>query len=442
MTSSGVRRIHLDAVGGVAGDMFVAALLDAFPGLAPRVLADARAVLPEGVGTPFLRAGLSGGLAVRRFGLEGGHSHSHSHTHSAHPSLALLAGLDPATQTSPAVLVEALGPRVEPGEEGARGSGKPAHHHSHTHGAGTYCDMVTRIEAARLSAGTAGHALAILGLIAQAESALHRVPLDEVHFHEIADWDSLLDVIAAGSLAAALEGAAWSVSPLPLGGGLVRTQHGLLPVPAPATAALLADFDWRDDGIAGERVTPTGAAILKHLARCGRPAGGRLVASGTGAGTRDLPGMPNVLRVLVFEPVADDGDVVTVLECEIDDMTGEEIGTAMELLRGEPGVLDASFGPRFGKKGRPMVALRLLVRPDSAEAVAQACFAQTSTLGLRRRDERRLVLPRAAEEVAGVAVKRAARPGGATVKAESDALTGDTLAARRVLKQRVERGDE
>lgn len=117
MNSSGVRCIHLDAVGGVAGDMFVAALLDAFPGLAPRVLADARAVLPEGVGTPFLRAGLSGGLAVWRFGLEGGHSHSH--THSAHPSLALIAGLDPATQASPAVLVEALDPRVEPGDEGA-----------------------------------------------------------------------------------------------------------------------------------------------------------------------------------------------------------------------------------------------------------------------------------------------------------------------------------
>ena len=135
MTSSGVRRIHLDAVGGVAGDMFVAALLDALPGLAPRVLADARAVLPEGVGTPFLRAGLSGGLAVRRFGLEGGHSHSH--THSAHRSLALMAGPDPATQTSPAVLVEALDPRVEPGDEGKRGSGEPAHHQSPTHGAGT-----------------------------------------------------------------------------------------------------------------------------------------------------------------------------------------------------------------------------------------------------------------------------------------------------------------
>lgn len=306
--------------------------------------------------------------------------------------------------------------------------------------------MVDRIEAASLSAGTAGHAVAILALLAEAEAAIHRVPVEEVHFHEIADWDSLLDVVAAGSLAAALEGAEWTVSPLPLGGGLVKTQHGLLPVPAPATAALLADFDWRDDGIAGERVTPTGAAILKHLARCGRPAGGRLVVSGTGAGTRDLPGMPNMLRALVFEETLAEaevlsGDVVAVIECEIDDMTGEEIGTATERLRAEPGVLDVSLSHRFGKKGRPVVALRLLVRPDCIDAVARACFAQTSTLGVRLREERRLTLKRTAGESAGVAVKRAARPGGATVKAESDALTGDTLAARRALKQRAERGD-
>lgn len=397
-----MRRIHLDAVGGVAGDMFVAALLDAFPQLVGRVLADAAAVLPDGAGTPFLREGLSGGLAVRRFGLA---IEAHAHETTPHDH-------------------------------------EPAHHHSHAlHGAGTYRDMRARIAAARLSAGTAEHACAILALIAQAEAALHRVPVDEVHFHEIADWDSLLDVVAAGSLAGALEGAEWTVSPLPLGGGLVKTQHGLLPAPAPATAALLDGFDWRDDGVAGERVTPTGAAILTHLARPGRSPGGRLAASGTGAGTRDLPGMPNVLRVLVFEGAAPDGDVVAVLECEIDDMTGEEIGTATERLRAEEGVLDVSFDQRFGKKGRPMVALRLLARPDRAEAAARACFAQTSTLGLRLREERRLILERAAGEVDGVAVKRAARPGGDTVKAESDALTGDTLSARRAQKQRAERGD-
>ena len=124
------------------------------------------------------------------------------------------------------------------------------------------------------------------------------MPVDEVHFHEIGDWDSLMDVMAAGSIAAALEGARWSVSALPRGGGLVRTRHGLLPVPAPATARLLDGFTWRDDGIGGERVTPTGAAILRHLvgAAAARGVVGRLQGTGTGAGTRELPGQPNILR--------------------------------------------------------------------------------------------------------------------------------------------------
>ena len=141
--------------------------------------------------------------------------------------------------------------------------------------------MVARIEAAPLSSGTAAHATAILRHLAEAEAAIHHVPVNEVHFHEIGDWDSLMDVTAAGSVAAALEGARWSVSALPRGDGLVRTRHGLLPVPAPATAWLLEGFTWRDDGIGGERVTPTGAAILRHLveAACGAgrrsPAGHR-----------------------------------------------------------------------------------------------------------------------------------------------------------------------
>ncbi|WP_371349089.1 LarC family nickel insertion protein [Ancylobacter sp. IITR112] len=432
--------------------MFVAALLDAFPHLTARVLADAGAVLPEGVGEPFLREGLSGGLAVRRFGLEGATDalHAHSHAHDQAYPHAHGPAHSHAHEHSSASASEGLGPRGRPGDEEVHGSNRPAYHHPRTYGAGTYRDMVARIEAAELSADTARHAAAILGHIARAEAAIHRVKVDEVHFHEIADWDSLLDVVAAGSLAAALEGAEWTVSPLPLGGGLVKTQHGLLPVPAPATAAILHGFDWWDDGVAGERVTPTGAAILKHLARSGRPSGGRLVASGTGAGTRDLPGLPNVLRALVFEEApsegaaesACEGDSVTVIECEIDDMTGEEIGTATERLRHEDGVLDVSLGQRFGKKGRPVVALRLLARPERVGTVAQACFAQTSTLGLRLREERRLILKRAAGEVDGVAIKRAARPGGDTVKAESDALAGDTLAARRAVKRRAERGDE
>ncbi len=180
--------------------------------------------------------------------------------------------------------------------------------------------------------------------------------MDAVHFHELADWDSLLDLVAAGCIAGALEGARWSASAPPLGGGTVRTAHGLLPVPAPATSALLTGYPWRDDGIGGERVTPTGAAILRHLVApqdcaAGR-ADGRLVGVGCGAGTRVLPGLPNLVRALVFErDAAAAADDVTVVEFDVDDMTGEEIAVAADRLRAQPGVIDVTCGTRVGQEG-------------------------------------------------------------------------------------------
>ena len=179
--------IQLDAVGGIAGDMFVAAMVDALPALRARVLADAAAVLPAGIGSPVLEAGTSAGLRCLRFGL-------------AAPEAA-------------------------------------AQRHDHAHSA--FRDMVARIEAATLAEGTAARAVAILRHLAVAEAAIHGVAVEDVHFHEIGDWDLLMDVTAAGSIAAALADAAWSVSELPRGGGFVRTRHGMLPVPVPAAASLL-----------------------------------------------------------------------------------------------------------------------------------------------------------------------------------------------------------
>ncbi|WP_442583667.1 LarC family nickel insertion protein [Mesorhizobium sp. ASY16-5R] len=458
--------------------MFVAALLDAFPELRERVLADGAAVLPAEAGKVRLEEGESGAIRVLRFGLEAESPAAPLHKtigHSVTPTPSPSpqgggesGGASAQFQSSTISLGIAAAESPSPLWGGARGGGAAHVHdhaphdhahadndhshapHPHTHahdgqreGDGSFRDMVARIEAASLHPGTATHAVAILTILAKAEAAIHGVPLEQVHFHEIADWDSLLDVTCAGSIAAALDGAIWSVSPLPRGGGMVRTAHGLLPVPAPATVAILKGFDWRDDDIAGERVTPTGAAILKHLVDPGKSrAAGRLTASGTGAGTRTLPGMPNVLRALVFEREDDLGtDRVTVIEFEVDDMTGEEIGVATERLRVAAGVLDVSIGQRFGKKSRPVVSFHLLARPETAEAVAARCFAETSTIGLRLREERRIVLPRETANVAGLPVKAVARPGGRTTKAESDALTGDSLAERRALKRQAEGGD-
>jgi len=382
--------IRLDAVGGIAGDMFAAAMVDALPDLRARVLADAAAVLPPGTGTPVFTSGTSAGLHCLRFGL-----------------------------SAPA------------GDH---------HHHHHAHSG--FRDMVARIEAAPLSPGTAAHATAILRHLAEVEAAIHHVPVDEVHFHEIGDWDSLMDVTAAGSVAAALEGARWSVSALPRGDGLVRTRHGLLPVPAPATARLLEGFTWRDDGIGGERVTPTGAAILRHLvvAAAARVTG-RLQGTGTGAGTREIPGQPNILRATLFDAAADgpSEEDILVLSFEIDDMTAEEIGVAADRLRAAGGVRDLVLIPAIGKKGRPVHTFRLIVEPTERDAVAEACFTETATIGLRWYAARRAVLPRAHADAGAVRVKTVTRPAGPSHKAESDDLSPIAgLEARRAAKRTAE----
>jgi uncharacterized protein (TIGR00299 family) protein len=384
---TGRTHIHLDAVGGIAGDMFVAAMLDAAPDLAPRVMADLAAVLPAEAGRPELSRAKVSGMAASRFRLIGG--------------------------------------------------ADAEHHRHHDSATGTYAAFRQRIAEAPLAEGTDRHAAGILRRIAEAEATIHDVSLDQVHFHELADWDALMDVVAAGSIAAALGDAGWSVSALPLGGGLIQTAHGQLPVPAPATSRILLGYDWRDDGIAGERVTPTGAAIVAHVTAGqgnGSRPGGRLRAIGTGAGTRTLPGMPNILRATLFGTVGPGAEALTLLTFEIDDMTGEEIATAADKLRAAPGVRDVLLLPALGKKGRPVTRMEIQAEPARADTVAEMVFLETSTLGLRHSEVRRDVLDRRAETAAsGLRRKRAFRPRGVeTVKAESDDLAGlDGLAARR-----------
>lgn len=380
--------IHLDLVGGLSGDMFIAAMIDALPSLADPLQAELVTVQPAGAQAPAFVTATSGGLRARRFGLAAARKPSQAHAGTAYVSLR------------------------------------------------------RRIAEAPLSAPTRTHALALLALLANAEAHVHGIPVDAVHFHELADWDSLLDIVAAGSISGVLEGAHWTASAPPLGSGTVRTAHGALPVPTPATSRLLEGYPWQDDGIGGERVTPTGAAILRHLvpaAACAtRRMTGRLIASGCGAGTRELPGAPNVVRVLVFEREhAAESDDVTVFEFDVDDMTGEEIAGAAEHLRAVAGVIDVSIGVRSGKKGRPLADFRLLARPHAVDAVAKACFTETSTLGLRLREERRRVLSRAdvATAVGGatIGVKVAQRPGGVrTAKAaHDDVAAAPTLGTRR-----------
>jgi len=376
-----VTHVTLIPLGGMAGDMFAAALLDALPEEAPSVLQALRAVLPGDL--PYLAETTSGGLASQRF-------------------------------------------VVPPQDQDA-----PIH----------YPDLDRIIADAALPLAVATHARAILRLLAEAEAQMHRVPVDQVHFHEIADWDTLADVVAAGHLIDRLDGATWQLDPLPIGRGRVQTAHGLLAVPAPATALLMEGLAVQDDDILGERVTPTGAAIARYVAT-NLPAGrgqGRLMATGYGAGTRSLPGIANVLIArLVAAEKSVEAEEVSILEFDIDDMTAEELAEAANRLRQTPHVIDLVTFPLTGKKGRVATGFRLILTAGGEDAIAAACFAQTSTIGLRLRRERRLCLSR---KTSGEdpRVKKVTRPDGTvTAKAEFDDLTGETLAARRRMAQRAE----
>jgi len=228
----------------------------------------------------------------------------------------------------------------------------------------------------------------------------------------------------------------------------VQIDHGWLPVPTPATTLLLQGFELFDDGLAGERITPTGAAILKHLGAVQtsdrRPR--RLLRTGTGFGTKTFPGLSNVLRLLVFEDATSTlaADRVARVEFEIDDQTPEDLAIGLDRLRAHPSVIDVLQMSAFGKKGRMAAHIQILAEPDNLESVFEVCFAETTTLGLRWQLIERRILERAHEtvEVDGrsVRVKTAQRPGAVTAKAESDDLL--SLKGGRVEREGVRRAAE
>jgi hypothetical protein len=310
---------------------------------------------------------------------------------------------------------------------------------------GSYAAFRERLGKARLPRSVRRHALEMLKLLAEAEAAVHRVPVERVHFHELADWDTQADLLGAAAVVDLLDGASWHCRPLPLGSGTVRSAHGPLPLPAPAAAALLKGFAFRDDdGIVGERVTPTGAAILRYLGADARApvVPGNLVATGSGAGTRQLSGLPNILRVLGFAR-GQAADSVLVIEFDVDDQSSEDLATGLERLRETAGVRDVVSFQGLGKKGRWVQSIRVMADPARREAIVAAVFEETTTLGLRLRQEERAILSRRSlvvmDEEGEVRVKIAERPHRRTAKAESDdvAARAKGVADRHALRRSV-----
>ncbi len=266
--------------------------------------------------------------------------------------------------------------------------------HRHLH------HILDMLERAPLPGRARRNAEAIFERLGEAEAKVHGVDVGKVHFHEVGAADSIADIVGA-CLAFDLLGVEEIVcSPVNVGSGTVETEHGMLPVPAPATAALLEGKPVYSRGPAMELTTPTGAAIAATLAsRFGALPPMKIAQIGYGAGDREFAEQANVLRVMLGEPSgAAEANTVSVIEANIDDLSPEVVAYAMERVL-EAGALDASLQPLQMKKGRPGVLLRVVARPETREDLARLIFAETSTFGLRMYEAERRVQSRSWVEV-------------------------------------------
>ena len=263
-------------------------------------------------------------------------------------------------------------------------------------------NIAALIRRSRLSETVKAHAVAVFERLAHAEADVHGIPVEKVHFHEVGAADSIVDIVAACTAMELMGIGPVLCSPIRLGTGTVQTAHGELPVPAPATAELLAGASVAPAiaGADGELTTPTGAALLTTLsAGFGPMPALQLEAVGYGAGTRENASLPNVLRVFVGRDSDEgDADAVVELSANLDDCTGETIGRAIEKLLAA-GALDAWACPLVMKKSRPAWMLTALCHPGAADAAEGILFAETTTFGVRRRPGTRARLSRRHETV-------------------------------------------
>ena len=369
------KHLHLDPLGGISGDMFIGAILDCWPEL---------------------YAGFADVLSAINLDQQVNIEHVQRND-------GVFAGSG--------FVVEEVDPIVD--------HSRHSRHSRHT----SFADIRKMLQNSSLKDSTKTRAIDIFERLARAEAQVHGQAVEDVTFHEVGARDSIADITLSAHLIDILEVETWSLSCVPMGAGRIKSQHGWLPLPAPATLLLLEGLPVRDDGIAGERVTPTGAAILSHLSP--KPGGPiqpmRICSSGTGFGTARFPDMANILRIIEFAPLENmSSDQVTVLAFEIDDQTPEDLAVGLDNLRNMAGVLDVTTATVTGKKGRQVNAIQVLCICGQESEVMEACFLQTTTLGVRYHQMSRQVLARREVKVGEVGVKIALRPGADTAKAEMD----------------------
>ena len=260
--------------------------------------------------------------------------------------------------------------------------------------------ILEMIDRAPLTPRAQAAASAVFLRLGEAEAGVHGIPVEKVHFHEVGAVDSIADIVGACVGLDLLDVSEVHASAINVGSGTVQTEHGLLPVPAPATAALLQGKPIYSRGPEVELTTPTGAALAVTLASSFGPLPAMRISSvGHGAGDRDFKQHANVLRVLIGErTTAPEATLISVIEANIDDSSPQVLGYALEKLM-DAGALDAALSPLQMKKNRPGSLLRVIARPEDQERLAQIIFAETSTLGLRIHAAERRIEARSLVEI-------------------------------------------
>lgn len=281
------------------------------------------------------------------------------------------------------------------------------HHHEHHHA--TLDEIRSIIATLNVSEGVKDSARQVYDCLAAAESKAHGRPIEQVHFHEVGALDALADVVAVSLLIDEIAPDRILSTPLNAGGGTVRCAHGILPVPAPATANILLGIPWHGDHESvGELLTPTGAALLRHFVDDFVPMPVLSVKKiGYGLGHRDTPGAANLVRALLAEDYLSESgpnSEIVKLECNIDDMTGEDLAFALSRIMAA-GAVDVSTSAIMMKKGRPGLLLTALCHADVADAVAISILRETTTFGVRRMDCLRYELDRTIIESEGQRTK-------------------------------------
>lgn len=363
-----MKTLYLDCGMGAAGDMLAAALLELLPD-GDEFLGEVNALGIPGVHIerePAVKCGITGThISVTVNGVEEesldqhGHEETESHHHDSH------------------------------GHDGADGH----HHHGHSHHHSSLHDIEHIVRGhLPLPEKVRDDVMAVYGLIAEAESHAHGVPVTEIHFHEVGTMDAIADITMVCLLMDKLSPDEVVVSPVHVGSGQVRCAHGILPVPAPATAHILKSVPIYGGNVRGELCTPTGAALLKHFAtRFGSMPMMRTEKIGYGMGKKDFEAA-NCVRAILGE-TEDKIDSVLELSCNVDDMSAEQVGFAMERLF-DGGALDVYTVPIGMKKSRPGILIRVLCKEQEKEKILGLIFRHTTTIGVRESKMQRYVLDR------------------------------------------------